>query len=93
MKLEECRREIDRIDRQIMNLLNRRALTVRRVGELKARAGIPIVDLEREDEVLRRVTGRGRKTGEPKRSFRLLLHPQKSREIQIETMNEIKRAV
>ena len=55
MRLEERRKEIDEIDTEIVALLNRRALVCKHIGELKARAGLPIVDREREEIVLRKI--------------------------------------
>lgn len=55
MKLEECRKDIDAIDREILALLNRRAGLSRRIGEIKLSAGLPVVDETREDTVMRRL--------------------------------------
>jgi chorismate mutase len=55
MKLEDWRNEIDEIDTQIVRLINQRARIARKLGELKAYAGLPIVDSDREDAILRRV--------------------------------------
>ena len=55
MNLEQCRKVIDAVDTEILALLNRRADLARKIGTLKACAGLPIVDAEREDEVLRRI--------------------------------------
>ena len=55
MKLEEGRRIIDAIDTEIMILLNRRAHISRRLGREKKNAGLPILDREREEVVLRRI--------------------------------------
>src|SRR5438045_3580158 len=55
MRLEESRKLIDEIDSEIVALLNRRALISRRIGELKTRAGLPVMDPEREEVVLRKV--------------------------------------
>jgi chorismate mutase/prephenate dehydratase len=55
MKLEDCRKVIDAIDTEIVGLLNRRADLSRRIGRIKTAAGIPIVDKEREENVLRGV--------------------------------------
>ena len=54
MHLEEYRKKIDAIDAEILRLLNQRAGLSRRVGGIKTRAGLPIIDLRREDIVLRR---------------------------------------
>lgn len=56
MNLEDCRKEIDAIDAQILSLLNKRAEAAGKIGVLKAKAGLPIIDLDRESEVLRRVS-------------------------------------
>ena len=55
MHLEECREKIDAIDAEILRLLNSRATLSQRVGRIKASAGLPIIDLRREDIILRRV--------------------------------------
>lgn len=60
MKLEQCRKVIDAIDSEILALLNRRAELSRRIGSLKAGAGLPIVDADREEAVIRRVARENR---------------------------------
>lgn len=55
MKLEEWRAEIDEIDGEISQLLERRARVARKIGVLKAHAGIPVADPAREDVVIRRI--------------------------------------
>lgn len=55
--LNEIRKRIDSIDEQIVALLNRRAAEVLRIGALKEARGIPTIDLLREEDVCRRVTG------------------------------------
>jgi chorismate mutase len=55
MNLEQCRKVIDAVDTEILALLNRRAELSRKIGTLKSGAGLPIVDTDREDEVLRRI--------------------------------------
>jgi chorismate mutase len=54
MRIEDCREEIDRIDGELLRLLNRRALLALEIGEMKARAGLPLKDEGREREVLSR---------------------------------------
>jgi len=56
MNLQESRKKIDAIDEQIVALLNRRAAEVKQIGRLKAAAGLPTVDAERESDIYRRVT-------------------------------------
>jgi chorismate mutase/prephenate dehydratase len=56
-ELADARREIDELDRQILELLNRRARCAQEVGRIKARhgeAGFPYRP-EREAQVLRRI--------------------------------------
>jgi chorismate mutase len=90
--LDNWRSEIDDIDREIMALLNRRASVARDVGRVKARAGLPVVDIEREDEILRRVVARNEGLLENETVlgiYRRILET--SREIQIRTMAEAGR--
>ena len=55
MKLDECRKNMDAIDMEIVALLNRRADLSRRIGHIKTVAALPVVDLAREEIILRRV--------------------------------------
>ncbi|MGQ0542640.1 MAG: chorismate mutase [Blastocatellia bacterium] len=55
MRLEECREHIDHIDTKILALLNRRAEIAKEIGTLKLRSGLPIVDPEREANILRSI--------------------------------------
>ncbi len=63
--LAECREAIERIDNQIVALLAERLALGRRTGELKAAAGLPILDPTREAAVIRRVTAAARDAGLP----------------------------
>ncbi len=58
MKLEDWRNEIDSIDAEIVRLVNQRATVAKKIGVLKATAGLPIADADRETAVLRGVCGR-----------------------------------
>lgn len=51
-ELEDLRREIDGIDRQLVELFRQRMDVTRRVGEYKRAQGIPVLDQERERQVL-----------------------------------------
>ena len=57
MSIEEKRREIDGIDKAIVELLNQRAAVAKEISVIKMVAGFPIRDVRREDAVLRRLTG------------------------------------
>ena|SRR5947209_1030557 len=54
MNFETQRAEIDAIDSELLNLINRRARVAVEVGTLKRSAGLPFLDAGREREVLAR---------------------------------------
>jgi len=56
--LQSSRQRIDSIDDQIVKLLNERAQVVREVGQIKKRYHASASAPGREEQVLRRVTGR-----------------------------------
>ena len=53
--LDELRNVIDEIDTELLILLNRRAAVSKRIGAIKIKAGLPLVDGQREVEVLRKI--------------------------------------
>ena len=57
-KLKPLREQIDAIDAQILDLLNRRALIAQEVGHVKAETQAPVFRPEREAQVLRGVAER-----------------------------------
>jgi chorismate mutase/prephenate dehydratase len=90
MKLDEWRDEIDAIDAEIVNLINQRARIAQKIGILKAKAGLPIVDLEREEAVLRNACARGKGVLENDsvvRIFKRII--QESRQIQVAAIGKI----
>ena len=58
-ELGRLRREIDDLDKQIIDLLNKRAEVVVRVGQLKRSDGTPIYSPDRESVILQRVAQLG----------------------------------
>jgi chorismate mutase len=54
MSIEDWRAEIDEIDDQLLRLLNTRARLAAKIGGLKHKAGLPLNDLEREQQVIER---------------------------------------
>jgi chorismate mutase-like protein len=54
-KLAECRRNIDRIDAQVLALLNERARVVEIIGSVKREHSMPVYEPKREDEVYKNV--------------------------------------
>ena len=55
--LAESRAKIDAIDRQLVELLNRRTRIVEDIGRAKEAAGLPIYEPNREEDVYRNVFG------------------------------------
>jgi len=55
-KLKQLREEIDKIDNEILTLLNKRMKIVKKVGELKNTTNAPIYRPEREKEIIERLT-------------------------------------
>lgn len=55
--LNKLRKQIDAADRQIVRLLNHRASVILKVGGLKQRAGKSVYCPDREQEVLKKITG------------------------------------
>ena len=53
--LAESRAKIDELDRQLVELLNRRTHIVEDIGRAKEAAGLPIYEPNREDNVYRNV--------------------------------------
>ena len=54
-KLAECRRNIDRIDVQVLALLNERARVVEIIGSVKGEHSMPVYEPKREDQVYNNV--------------------------------------
>ena len=58
MELNELRTQIDEIDSKLLDLFLRRMDLSKNIAEVKARDGLPILNKEREREILRRVSER-----------------------------------
>ncbi|MBI3950048.1 MAG: chorismate mutase [Acidobacteria bacterium] len=54
MNIDDWRRQIDEIDSQLLDLLNRRAVCSIEIGKLKQEMNLNILSLEREAEVVAR---------------------------------------
>jgi chorismate mutase len=61
--LASCRRQIEAIDRQMIELLAQRAALSREIGATKKVAGLPTLDPAREAEVIRRAAELARDAG------------------------------
>lgn len=53
--LDRLRREIDELDLEILQLLNRRMLLVERIASFKRQAGMEVQDPAREEAIFRRL--------------------------------------
>ncbi|MBS1858286.1 MAG: chorismate mutase [Acidobacteria bacterium] len=59
-KLEECRVQIDDIDRRIVELVNERTRVVEEIGRVKREAQLPIYEPKREEQVFANITASNR---------------------------------
>ena len=69
-ELSRIRRDIEAIDRRLVELLAERIELGRRTGEIKREAGRPILDAAREAEVIRRAVTAARELGVPQEATR-----------------------
>jgi chorismate mutase / prephenate dehydratase len=56
--LDRCRKEIDRIDREILSLVSSRVAIASEIGKIKRDLGLEITDTSRERETLRNLTAK-----------------------------------
>lgn len=56
-QLLALRGEIDAVDRHIILLLNQRASIAEKIGDIKKAAGLPVIELSREQEVVAKMVG------------------------------------
>lgn len=69
-ELAQCRSEIEDIDRRIVGLVAERVAIGRRTAMLKRAAGLPILDPQREAEVIRRAVTTARQHDLPLEAVR-----------------------
>jgi chorismate mutase len=55
--LEQWRHEIDKLDSELLRLLNQRAEIACRIAGIKVASGLPAYDAAREEQVLSRIAG------------------------------------
>jgi chorismate mutase len=53
--IQGLRAQLDEVDREIVQTLNKRALLVQELAAIKSEAGVALYDPEREEEILQRV--------------------------------------
>jgi chorismate mutase len=69
-ELARCRAQIEALDRQLVALLAERVALGRRTATLKRAAGMPILDPQREAEVIRRAVTTAREHRLPEEAVR-----------------------
>ena len=57
LSLQHLRQRINDLDARLVRLVNRRARLAGRIGHLKRKRGLPILDRDREAYVLKRISG------------------------------------
>jgi len=57
MEISDWRKKIDGLDRELVRLLNERARCAVEIAKIKRRNGLPILESNREQEVLRQAFG------------------------------------
>ena len=55
MEIADWRKQIDEMDEQIVQLINKRAEAAKAIGELKAKSTLPVYEPARETEVFEHV--------------------------------------
>ena len=82
MDLSELRKQIDAIDRELVDLYCRRMDLARAIGRYKQENGLPVLDSERERTLLDRVAGQAGPENEEgiRALYRLLLEHSRRRQ-------------
>lgn len=60
MDIADWRKEIDELDRRLVQLLNQRATAAREIGKLKRNTNLPIYEPEREKKIFENVRNANR---------------------------------
>lgn len=67
MNLSDIRREIDSIDSKLLPLFLRRMECAKEVAQIKKEAGLPVLNAQREEEILSRISEAARENGDAAR--------------------------
>ena len=54
-KLDKYRKEIDKIDRNIVDFLNKRAKIVSEIKKMKVKSGVPLYNARREEKLMENI--------------------------------------
>jgi len=55
MNIDELRKEIDRLDNELLRIFNDRACLALKIGEIKKELGLPVYDPGREKRIFQRM--------------------------------------
>jgi chorismate mutase len=55
LDIDEIRKEIDRLDRELLRIFNERATLALTIGEIKKEKGLPVYDPQREKLIFERM--------------------------------------
>ena len=70
-RILQLRKELDTIDKRILILLEKRMDVIRRVGQIKSELDIPIEDIKREKEIIKKLTDHSHKKLSEKQLLRI----------------------
>ena len=56
MNIEDYRKEINRLDSELLRIFNERAALALKIGEIKKELGIPVYDPERDKRIFKAMT-------------------------------------
>ena len=56
MTIDDYRKEINRLDSELLRIFNERAMLALKIGEIKKELGIPVYDPEREKRIFEAMT-------------------------------------
>jgi len=57
LTIDDIRREIDRLDDELLHIFNQRAALALQIGHLKKELGLPVYDPQREKRIFAKMTG------------------------------------
>ncbi len=54
-KINDARKDLDKLDNDLLDILSRRIEIVRHIGEMKSKQGLPVLDVQRERALITRI--------------------------------------
>ena len=59
MTIDDYRKEINRLDSELLRIFNERAALALKIGEIKKKLGLPVYDPEREKRIFESMSSAG----------------------------------